>query len=87
MGDLLKIEAECHSGYKPDEYPLRFSWGNYRFEIEEIIDRWYQMESNPDFPAANYYKVRTSEKQIFILKQETETGQWFLWIHNESIRL
>ena len=87
MKDLLQIEVECHSGYKSDEYPVRFFWSNLRFEIEEIIDRWYQTISKSGFPAANYFKVRTTDKKIFILKQETETGKWFLWIRGESIQL
>jgi len=85
--DLLPIEVECHSGYKADEYPVRFSWNNLRFDIVEIIDRWYQAFSEAEFPAANYYKVRTNDKKVFILKQETESGKWFLWIRGESIQL
>lgn len=87
MSDLIQIEVECHSGYKSDEYPLRFYWDNLCFEINEIIDRWYQGDLNPDFPPATYFKVRTSDDKIFILKHESIKDVWFLWIHGESLSL
>jgi hypothetical protein len=87
MKDLISVTVECRSGYKADEYPVRFYWDELVFEIEEIVDRWYQGDQNPEFPAANYYKVRTAGQKIYILKQETETGRWYLWLHGESMNL
>jgi hypothetical protein len=87
MKDLFPVEVECHAGYKADEYPKRFYWDNLRFEIEEVLDRWYQGDQNPQFPPANYFKVRTTGKKVHILKHETETDRWFLWIRGESMNL
>jgi hypothetical protein len=50
---LIPIEVECHSGYKADEYPKCFSWNNERFEISQVTDRWYQGETNPEYPVSN----------------------------------
>jgi hypothetical protein len=85
--DLFPVKVECYSGYKSDEYPIRFFWDEAEFEIHEIIDRWYQQESSGENPAANYYKIRTTDKKTYLLKQETETGQWFLWIKGERLDL
>ena len=87
MKDLFEIKVECHAGYKVSEYPRRFFWDDIRFEIEEILDRWYQGDLNPEFPPANYFKVRASNQKIYILKHETETDRWFLWIKGESMNL
>lgn len=94
MKDLFPVKVECYSGYKANEYPRYFYFDNNRFEIEEIIDRWYQMpssgveeDSDMKFPAANYYKVRTADNKIYILRHETETDIWYLWIKGESINL
>ena len=87
MRDLVKIEVVCHSGYKADEYPVRFYWEDHRFEITEVTDRWYQGDVNPEFPAATYFKVRTSDDKTFILKHESLKDAWFLWIHGESLSL
>lgn len=94
MKDLFPVKVECYAGYKADEYPRSFHFENNRFDVAEIIDRWYQSSSPgeqdepaPVFPSANYYKVRTTDGKIYILKHETQTGNWYLWIKGESIFL
>lgn len=87
MKDLVKIEVKCHSGYKADEYPIFFYWENTKFEINEILDRWYQGETNPDFPASDYFKVRTPDEKIYILMHEKQSDEWYLWIKGESMNL
>jgi hypothetical protein len=82
---LIPIKVECHSGYKADEYPICFYWENTKFEIKEISDRWYQIRATPDAPVANYFKVRTAGKSIYILKHELESDQWFVVSPNESV--
>ena len=87
MNELFPVNVKCYLGYKSNEYPVRFYWDNIRFEIEEILDRWYQHDRNPQFPAANYFKIRTTDQKVYILKHETESDKWFLWIKGESMNL
>lgn len=87
MRDLIQIKVVCHSGYKADEYPKYFYLENMRFEIKEIMDRWYQGDSNPEIPAANYFKVLTNDRKIYILKNEIKIDKWYLWVYGESINL
>lgn len=75
---LIPIIVECHSGYKTDEYPIRFYWMNMKYDIQEIADRWYQAQATPDQPVANYFKVRTASKRVYILKHELASDNWFL---------
>lgn len=94
MKDLFPVRVVVHSGYQADEYPKSFYYESARFDIEEIIDRWYQVSYTPEkpepedsFKPASYFKVRTSDDKIYILKHETETDQWFLLIKGESTNL
>jgi len=87
MNDLLPVKVECYSGHKADEYPVRFYLNEIRVEIAEILDRWYQYDDAAEFPAANYYKIRTKEHQEQILKHETESDRWYLWIKGECVNL
>lgn len=75
---LVPITVECHSGYKADEYPKCFYLNEVRHEIQEITDRWYQGDINPDYPPSNYFKVRTGEGIEFIIKHLLENDSWFL---------
>lgn len=87
MNDLVEIEVVCHSGYTGDEYPVAFYWENIRFDIIEITDRWYQGDLNPDMPPARYFKVKTADNKIYMLKKDINSNKWFLWIHGESMSL
>jgi hypothetical protein len=87
MNQLISIEVDCYSGYKADEYPVRFRLDGMTFVISEITDRWYQGENSPDFPVANYYKVRTNDGKSFILKHLPNTNNWHLLTHGESLHL
>ncbi len=76
---LVQVKVECHPGYKADESPVCFYLGEVRFDIIEITDRWYQGDTNPDFPAADYFKVLTFDDNQHILKHEIKTDRWFLY--------
>lgn len=82
---LIPVKVECHSGYKADEYPICFYWKNIKFEIKEIADRWYQAQEAPDMPVADYFKVRTAGKSIYILKHELQSDQWFVVSPDEAV--
>ncbi len=94
MKDLFPVKVECYSGYKTNEYPRRFYFNSIRYDVAEVLDRWYQLPAPPPgedgslfFPAVNYFKVRTSDGKIYILKHEIKADQWYLWIKGESVNL
>ena len=70
MIELIPIKVECYSGYKADEYPKCFYWDKNRFEVQQVLDRWYQGDSNPEWPVSNYFKVATECGELFILKHD-----------------
>ena len=76
--EFIPIKVECHSGYKADEYPSKFTWGYTEFEIIEIIDRWHEGYHNSAPKAVNYFKVKTDLKGSFLLKHEISNDRWFL---------
>jgi len=78
MIKLIPIEVECHSGFKADEYPKCFFLNNSRFEISRITDRWYQGDSNPEYPVSNYFKVETTNGEQFIIKHDLNSDKWHL---------
>ncbi len=77
--ELIPVRVECHSGYKADEYPVCVYLGEVRFDIIEVTDRWYQGDTNPDFPVADYFKVLTFEGNKHILKHEIKSDRWYLY--------
>src|SRR5258708_12777159 len=72
------IQVESYAGHKADETPRRFLIGGQWMEIVEVIDRWYQIESQPEWPRANYFKVRATDGRDYLLKHDQEADDWFL---------
>jgi hypothetical protein len=70
------ISVECYSGYKADERPVAFIFRQRRREVKEIIDRWYEGGTAPGRPAVNYFKVRTVENEVFLLRYLSLFDNW-----------
>ncbi len=75
---LTSIRVECYAGVKADETPRRFTWNEVTVEVDEVLDRWYQVESKPEWPRADYFKVRAVNEREYLLKHDLESDEWFL---------
>jgi hypothetical protein len=65
-------------GAKADETPRRFIWGKRTFELGEVLNRWYQVESKPEWPRADYFKLWAADEREYLLKHDLESDEWFL---------
>ena len=75
---LTPIQVECYAVVKADETPRRFTLNENTIEVGEVLDRWYQVESRPEWPRADYFKVRAAEGGEYLLKHDLESDEWFL---------
>jgi hypothetical protein len=75
---LTPIRVESYIGCEADEMPHRFLAEDRWIEVGEVLDRWYQIESLPEWPRANYFKVRGTDHQVYLLKNDHESDEWFL---------
>lgn len=73
-----EIAVECYSGYKGEEIPRSFTHQNRRFEILEILDRWYEGRIDPTGLLQNYFKVKIREGEIFLLRYTPRFQTWTL---------
>ncbi len=75
---LTVIQVECYAGAKADETPRRFTLEGRAVEVKEVLDRWYQVESTPEWPRADYFKVGGDDGREYLLKHDLESDEWFL---------
>lgn len=75
---LVPIHVGCHEGSKADETPRWFSLNGQRFDVEEIVDRWYQASPDPTAAAAAYFRIRTTDGGVHLLRHDHETLAWSL---------
>ena len=75
---LVPIQVECYAGATADETPRRFKLEEQTIEVEEVLDRWHQVESTPEWPRADYFKVRGADQREYLLKHDLESDDWYL---------
>jgi len=70
---LMKLSVECYSGRKADERPVRFWLEGRKYQVEAVLDQWYD-------PECIFYKVRADDGNLYILRQNLSTpeGTWNL---------
>ena len=74
------VLVECYSGYKANERPVAFMFEGCRREIRETIDRWYEGGMKSDALVIDYFKVKTSEGNVFILRYDIQSDEWAIRI-------
>jgi hypothetical protein len=67
----MQLEVECYSGRKGDERPVRFRMGEHAYIVDQLLDQWYG-------PDDTYFKVQADDGNLYILRQQTSTGEWNL---------
>ena len=78
------IQVECLSGYKAEERPVAFAFEGRRREVVEIIDRWYEGGIVSSDPAVNYFKVRTVDSQVFLLRYLSLFDVWSVYVGSDG---
>jgi hypothetical protein len=71
-----EIAVECYAGYKGEETPRAFSLGGRRIEILEILDRWYEGGIDPAGLTHDYFKVKTAEGVVYLLRHTPRFQAW-----------
>jgi hypothetical protein len=75
---FVPIDVECYAGYKGEETPRGFTWNGRRYEVEEILDRWYQGSRDPIVAASDYFKVRIADGIQCIVRRDRQSSAWYL---------
>ena len=73
-----RIQVECYSGYKAYEQPVALVFPDHRLDISDILDRWYEGGLEPGRPALYYFKVQTTQGEIYLLRYDPLFDKWFL---------
>ena len=65
----MRLSVECYSGRKADERPVRFWLGGRQYQVETVLDQWYDPESI-------FYKVRADDGNLYILRATDIDAGW-----------
>ena len=70
----MTLHVECYAGYKADERPLRFCYGerdSKTFEVMEVLDQWYGI-------GYRCFKVLADDANTYILRHNEKEDEWML---------
>jgi len=67
---MLRLRVETYCGYKADERPLRFSLGERRYEVLEVLDQWYG-------PGDTWFRVRADDGCQYVLRHRHHANDDF----------
>jgi hypothetical protein len=70
----VPIHVDGYSGYKGNQRPRRFILNENLYEIAAVLDQWYE-------PNAVYFRVQSTEGNLYLLRCDGQTGEWALQSH------
>lgn len=71
-----RIEVLSRDEYREAERPVSFLWRGCLFEIEEILDRWYEGHCDPTRVPLRYFKVKARDGKAYILRYHELFRAW-----------
>jgi len=70
--------VECYAGYKGEESPRAFLYLGQRYEVVEVLDRWYEGGMDPVALRHDYFRVKTREGGTHLLRFTHRFQSWTL---------
>ena len=73
---FVPVQVEAYAGYKAAERPLAFTQDGRRYQVDQILDRWFEGGRHPRDQKIDYFKVRTACGRVAILRRLTLFDSW-----------
>ncbi len=70
----MRVDVECHAGYRAEETPRALRLGDRRVAVVEVIDRWLA-------PDHRYFKLRGDDGATYIVRWDSERDEWELTVY------
>ena len=74
------IRVTCYAGYKSNESPRSFVWGERVFKITRIVDRWYDSSVDARTEVADYFKVLADDGDTYIIRYNRLFDSWAILV-------
>ena len=68
---MSELRVQCHSGYRADERPVRFTLRGREFQVNDIDGEWYT-------PEAKYFRVVAQDRNFYVLRHDEVQDSWTL---------
>lgn len=74
------IKATTRDHYREVQEICTFSWRNTQYQVNEILDRWYEGYIDPTRLPLRYFRVKTADGQTFIIRYHALFDAWSILV-------
>jgi hypothetical protein len=78
------IDVTTRDEYRAAQEPLGFTWRGRRFEIVEIIDRWYEGHLDSTRLPLLYFRVKIPDGTVRIIRYHELFRAWAIVVPREE---
>lgn len=72
--ELIRVEA--YAGSRGGEEPRTILDGGERKRVVEVLDRWLGSSAHPTDSPQDYFRVRTDDGQVALIRYNRLFGAW-----------
>lgn len=74
---MNNVVVEAYAGYKGEETPRAFTHEGVRYEVREIVERWYTERYS-------YFRLRAEDGRRYVLRYDQDELRWELVMREEQ---
>lgn len=74
---IFNVRVDCYSGYRGDEAPRRFWFGEKKITVLGIADRWLA-------PDHRYFKISADDGAIYLLRHDMAQQAWEIVLYDDT---
>ena len=67
--DAASIRVQCYAGHRGEQEPRRFTLGERRVEVVEVVDAWLD-------PDHRYFRVTGDDGAAYLLRHDVGRDEW-----------
>jgi len=82
--EFERIMVSTRDEYQRAQEPVRFLWRHQEFEIERVLDRWYEGYRDSTRMPLRYYRIRTRGGEQFVLRYHEFFNAWSILVPEEE---
>ncbi len=63
------IKVDAYSGFKSNERPRYFTFGDRTLKVKEVVVRWYSEDRE-------YFRLRANNTKIYTIRYDRDKDNW-----------
>jgi hypothetical protein len=83
--EFERIEAKTRDDYRGAQNPTAFTWRGNHFTVVEIVDTWYEGRPDSTRLPLRYFKVKTGEGGLFIIRYHEFFDSWSIVVPRDGL--